>query len=250
VPGPDTAPPLPVWNPETLTTPKLATALERPLEVAPPRIPNWERISASTTWAESRWQHATKTTLPPQGTRSGPDADERRPRRGRLFTPAIAIGLLALVFIAGAVILASLHHGPKATAGRPAALTSSTSASDVARLLAATKAAEGADTAAQAKLHALSGFPTPTNVAEVINPYVTSLQRYKTALVDTPVPESARTLADNARALVSLDVQFLGTINGLPPLRLGSYLEEFTTGADALQTTLGNLQGKLISPRR
>jgi hypothetical protein len=233
-----------------MTTPKLATTLEHPIEMAPPDIPNWDRSAESISWPESRWEHATKTRLPQDPVRPGPVSDPRRLRQGRAFTAAIAVGFLVLVFVAGAVVLASLHHSPKAPTGPAAALTSSASASasDVAQLLAATKAADAANTSAQAKLHPLPGFPTPAKVSKVINPYVRALQRYKTALADIPVPASARTLSVSAHALVTRDLHVLGTINGLPPVRLGSYLEDFSKGADKLHTTLGSLQRELKAP--
>jgi hypothetical protein len=232
-----------------MTRPKLAATLEHVSEVAPPEIPNWERTAESDSWPESRWDHATKTRLQRDPVRPGPDSDPRRLHQNRTFTAAVAVGFLVLVFVAGAVVLASLHHSPKAPTGPAAALTSSASASDVAQMLAATKAADAANTKAQAKLHPLPGFPTPAKVSKVIDPYVRALQRYKTALADIPVPASARTLDVSAHALVTRDLHFLGTINGLPPLRLGSYLEEFGRGADTLHTTLASLQRELKPPR-
>ena len=60
----------------------------------------------------------------------------------------------------------------------------------------------------------------------MINPYISSLQRYETVLTGTDVPAAARTSCRQLSAsLVARDMQFLSTINGLPPLRLGSYLE-------------------------
>jgi hypothetical protein len=230
-----------------MTRPKLATTLEHVPEVVPPEIPNWERAAVSNSWPESRWEHATKTTLPWRPVPPRQDADPRR--HGRAFTAALAVGFLVLVFVAGAVVLASLHHAPKAPTGPAAASTSSASASDVAQILAATKAADAANASAQVKMHTLSGFPTPAKVAKVINPYVASLQHYKTTLTDISAPASARALAVSAHALVTRDLHFLGTINGLPPLRLGSYLEEFGKGADTLHTTLVSLQRELHPPR-
>lgn len=45
--------------------------------------------------------------------------------------------------------------------------------------------------------------------------------------------------------MVSADLRYLSTINGLAPLRLGSYLEQFGKNATQLQTDLGRLQGEL-----
>ena len=79
----------------------------------------------------------------------------------------------------------------------------------------------------------------------MVNPYLSSLQRYETSLVGTAVPASARTAAAGARTLVSQDVQFLSTLNGLAPLRLGSYLEQFGKNATQLQADLSRLEGDL-----
>ena len=79
----------------------------------------------------------------------------------------------------------------------------------------------------------------------MINPYVSSLQHYETTLAGTAVPTAARTAAAGAHTLVSQDVQFLGTINGLAPLRLGSYLEQFGKNATQLQADLSRLEAEL-----
>jgi hypothetical protein len=241
------APPDPVWDPEPKVTPKLATTLGHATEVAPPEIPNWERAAPSTWWPDSRWEHATETTLPRQGVRPGPKTIGGQLRQSRAITAAVAAGFLVLVFVAGAFVLASLHHSPATPTG-PAASTSTASAADVGRILAATNAALAANTSAQTKLRPGSGFPTIATVAKVINPYVAALQHYEAALVDIPVPDGARTDAVSEHALVAKDVQFLGTINGLPSLRLGTYLEEFGKDAEQLQITLGSLQRELKAP--
>ncbi len=109
----------------------------------------------------------------------------------------------------------------------------------------ATRAADGATTAARSKLDTMTGFPTVTKVAPVINPYVASLQDYKTVLARTHAPTAARRAAVTAAALVTSDVQFLSTINGLPSLRLGAYFEQFGRDATQLQNALGTLEGEL-----
>ena len=83
-----------------------------------------------------------------------------------------------------------------------------------------------------------------------MNPYVSSLQHYQTVLSGVHVPKSARGAATTVRALVSKDVHALGTINGLAPLGLGSYLEQFGTGATKLQKALGTLEHALRAPTR
>jgi hypothetical protein len=82
-------------------------------------------------------------------------------------------------------------------------------------------------------------------VAAIVNLYVPTLVRLKTVLGETPLPVSARSAAASAHALAARDVQFLGTINGLPPLKLGTYLVELGTNAIQLQTTLHHLQRQL-----
>ena len=47
------------------------------------------------------------------------------------------------------------------------------------------------------------------------------------------------------RALLARDVQSLATINGLPSLRLGSYLEGFDPGVTHLQKDLRTLEHTL-----
>ena len=62
------------------------------------------------------------------------------------------------------------------------------------------------------------------------------------------MPTSAQGAAANVRALLSRDVQSLTTINGLPPLRLGSYLEQFDSGLTHLQKDLGTLGTRAGGP--
>ena len=109
----------------------------------------------------------------------------------------------------------------------------------------ATRDAEGATTTARSEFSSMVGFPTIRKVAAVIHPYVASLQAYKTVLSRIHAPAAAGTAAVTADALVTSDVRFLSTINGLPSLRLGSYLEQFGRDATQLQNTLGTLEGEL-----
>jgi hypothetical protein len=112
-------------------------------------------------------------------------------------------------------------------------------------LQAGTNTAIAATTTTRSGLDAISGIPTPAEVAAVINPYVLSLQRYETTLAGTPLPTGTRTAAAGVRTLVSQDVQFLGTLKGLAPLRLGTYLEQFGKNATQLQAALSRLEGDL-----
>lgn len=164
-------------------------------------------------------------------------------------TVAIVLTSLFVVAVAVGVTLPSFRHStrtPRTTSKSPATEAApAVSSADVARVRAATTAAVAATATARTKLQTLGGFPTPTNVAAVINPYVARLQIYSAALTRTAVPAAARTAAMNAVVQVTRDEQFLGTINGLPSLQLGSYLQAFFSDAAQLQTTVANLLGKL-----
>jgi hypothetical protein len=220
------APPKPVWPTEP------ARAVE------PPQIPDWGR--APTALSDARWEHASEASPRPWQAPSDPAA-----RRTRAFKVTIVLASLVVVLVAVAIAVTSLHH-PTSRATSPAApSTSAVSSSDVAQVRAATAAADAATTKARNQLHALTGWPTVTHVARVINPYVAALERYNSVLTMATVPESARTAAVSADVLVARDMQSLSTINELPALKLGTYLQEFTLDAAQLQTNLANLQQKL-----
>jgi hypothetical protein len=85
-------------------------------------------------------------------------------------------------------------------------------------------------------------------VATEINPYISSLQLYAAFLSGRKVPEPAQSAAASAEAQVSRDSKFLSTIDGLPPLQLGAYLEQFETQATQLQATLSTLEQNLPPP--
>jgi hypothetical protein len=172
-------------------------------------------------------------------------ATRTHPSRRRAFKVTIVLASLVVVIAAAAVVVASLHHPTSRPTSTAAPSTSAISTSDVAQVRAATAAANAATTNARNQLHALTGFPTVTNVEGVINPYVASLERYNSVLTMATVPESARKAAVGADVVVARDMQSLSTINGLPALKLGTYLQEFTLDAAQLQTNLSNLQQKL-----
>lgn len=160
----------------------------------------------------------------------------------------VVLACLFVAFVAVAAVLASLHNPTVATADHPqAASTSVVSSSAVSRLQSATDAADAATSTVRSQLDQIVGIPTLTNVSALINPYVAALQHYAAVLQTTPVPTAAKTTADTARSLVNQDVEFLGTINGLTSLGLGSYLEQFGQISADLRTTLGTLQGDLRS---
>ena len=156
----------------------------------------------------------------------------------------VAVVLLCLLFayVAVAAILSSRHNPPAATAGPRAASPSEVS---VARMEAATVAADRATVTTRSKLDAIPGIPTLTNVAAVILPYVTSLERYETALTGTVVPAAAQTSVAGVRSLVAQDLQFLDTLDGLRSLGLGTYLAEVGKRSTQLQTVFGQVDREL-----
>jgi hypothetical protein len=227
------SPPAPVWAPE-------------PERERPPPIPSWDRTSESMSWPDARWEHSSQTTLPRAPLHPAFRSRGRPRRPSRAFVTTVALASLCVVFVAVAVVvMSSLHQSTPATAGPRVASASAVSSSSASRLQAATDTTVAATTTTRSRLEAISGIPTPAKVAAVINPYVSSLQRYETTLTGTTVPTPARSAAASARTLVSLDVQYLMTIEGLAPLRLGSYLEQFGKNATQLQADLSRLEGEL-----
>jgi hypothetical protein len=227
-----------------MRTSKPTAALDRATE-APPRIPNWERGFASMSRPDARWDYAHETTVPDLPVHAAPLTHRRRIRQRRAFVTTVVVICLLAAFVAAAAIVSSLHNPTAATARPPAASTSEVSSSAVSRLHAATVAADVATVTARSKLDAISGIPTLTNVAAIINPYVSSLQRYVFILTGTVVPDPARSVVGGVDSLVSQDVQFLGTINGLPSLGLGTYLAEVGKRSTQLQMAFSEVQGEL-----
>ena len=76
---------------------------------------------------------------------------------------------------------------------------------------------------------------------------MSSLQLYGTLLSGSTVPARAQSAASSAEAQVRQDLQFLDTIDALPPLQLGAYLKQFDADAAQLQTTLSALEQNLRS---
>ena len=54
--------------------------------------------------------------------------------------------------------------------------------------------------------------------------------------------------AASAETQVRQDLEFLGTIHGLPPVQLGAYLGQVGSDATQLRETLGDLEQNLRSP--
>ena len=151
-----------------------------------------------------------------------------------------------MVFVAVTTVMVLLHHSAKASAGR--ASTVAVVSPDAARLQTATQAIDVDTNTARLTLHTPTGIPTPAQVATLITPYISSLQHYQKVLSSARVPTAARGAAANLRTLVSRDARLLGTIHGLAPLRLGTYLEEFSLTSIQFQKELGTLERALPAP--
>jgi hypothetical protein len=227
--------PEPVWDPVA--------------EVVPPQIPNWEPVASSKSKAEAWWDHPSDPALP-QGTMHTPAGRHRgRRRHSRTVIAVAALACLVVVFLAATAILTSLHHSTPANAGPPATSAPKVSHSLVTpQVRAATEATLTAGTSVRQALDSLSGIPTTTKVVAIINPYISTLQQYRTFLANSTVPVAARAAKSSADTLVTQDLQFLGTINGLPSLRLGSYLEQFGSNSTALHTALTAFERTLRAP--
>jgi hypothetical protein len=161
-------------------------------------------------------------------------------------TAGIVLASLFAIFLAVTVVMVLLHHSTNTTPA--SAPTATVTSSDSTRLVAATKVADRATNTTLLELHALKGIPTPVAVAAVVNPYLSALQRYAIVLSGADAPATARTAAAVALAQVGDDVQSMSTINGLPALRLGSYLEQFGKDTAQFQHALATLEHDLGAP--
>jgi hypothetical protein len=233
----------PVWAPEPIVTPKLADLSEPADEAVPPPIPNWESASTPALWPDAPYEQANSTTRPPRPVHSVEETHRRHSRRSRAFMTTAVLASLFVVFVVVMVVMVLLHHSASPPAGK--ASTTTVIAPETARLQTATTVMDTNASTARSALHSLDGIPTTVMVAAVINPYVSTLQHYQTVLSGTKVPAAAQGAAAKVRALLSRDVQSLATIDGLPPLRLGSYLEKFGPGVTQLQKDLGTLEHAL-----
>jgi len=163
------------------------------------------------------------------------------------------VAVLGAGLVAGRV----LHHTPApaqpqsapAAGGQRGTAASTRSAPSVAASLqTATDEADSATTTALAGLSSLPSFPTPTNVASVVNPYVASLLLYEAYLSGATVPASVRQPSVRASSEIRNDLTFLDTINGLPPIQLGAFIEQFQSDTTQLQNTLGTIERALSAP--
>jgi hypothetical protein len=171
------------------------------------------------------------------------ETHHQRNRRSRAFTATAVLASLFVVFVVVTVVMVLLHHSDNPPARTPS--TAAVISPETARLQTATRALDSHASTTRSALDSLNGIPTTDKVAGVVNPYVTSLQHYQTVLSSAEVPTAARKAAANVRALLRRDVQSLATIDGLPSLRLGTYLEEFGTGVTQLQKDLGTFEHAL-----
>ncbi len=189
---------------------------------------------------------STESPIPPTRTSRTKKRHEQN-RRSRVFTTTVVLACLVLVVVAAVAIVDARHHPTTATTGRtPAhAVSPTSSTTDAARIQTATDALDSATTSATVGISSLATFPTPSNVEKVINPYMSSLQLFGTLLSGSTVPAAARPAASSAEAQVRQDLQFLDTIEALPPLQLGSFLKQFDADATQLQTTLSALEQNL-----
>ena len=148
---------------------------------------------------------------------------------------------ILIVLVVAAAVIPAIHRPP--AGGQPTRTpTVPASSSKASEIQSATDAVDSATTATRAGLTSVAGFPTPTNVSTVINPYINSLQLYETFLSGTTVPLPARATSQIALAEVRQDIAFLETIDGLPPIRLGAFLQGFATDSTQLQSTLDTLE--------
>ncbi|HTU36556.1 MAG TPA: hypothetical protein VMF35_00985, partial [Acidimicrobiales bacterium] len=81
--------------------------------------------------------------------------------------------------------------------------------------------------------------------ATIINPYVDSLQLYETLASSVQVPAAARDAAQTADTQVHQDIAFLGTIDNLPSVQLGFFIDDFFARSTQLQSTMDALEHAL-----
>jgi len=162
---------------------------------------------------------------------------DAKERPSLVFMATAVAACVFLLVVSGIAIAHSFHHTATPTAGTPSPA--------VARIQSATDSVDSATTAASAGLASLPGFPTPGNVANVINPYISSLQLYEAFMSGAAVPAPVQPAAAVAESQVRHDVTVFSTIDGLPPIRLGAYLKGFGADVTRLQSALNTLEQSL-----
>ena len=219
-----------------------------PVTLEPEPITTWEPEPALAIVPEESWEDADEFEAVGGPAHAPRRKNADRKSRSRVFTLTAVLASLLMLLVAGAAIAHALYHSTTPAAAPPTHhVAAPTTSPGTSRLQTATDATDSATTAAQVALASLSNFPTPTNVGTIINPYISSLQLYETFLSGSDAPAPARAAVAHAETQVRQDLQFLGTIDGLPPLQLGSYLVQFDTDATQLQTTLSALEEDLRS---
>jgi hypothetical protein len=166
----------------------------------------------------------------------------RRRRRRGLRTGVVA--LVFLVAVAAGTVLVARDGYRQARASTPAPMATAT---DVARLEAATSDALAAQAAERAELASLAGIPTPATVAPVTDGYAASLRLYQELLTATPAPVRAKAVVAAARQQVGADAARLQGVAALPPVLLGAFLEDTTARVTRLQGVLHTLEHVLAS---
>lgn len=175
-----------------------------------------------------------------------PHTSARAARRGSETRRRVLLAALFVAVVVCAVVI--VHSGRVRTETQEPAATASpvvASAAQVSHLESAISDIQSASSGAQAGLSTLSQFPTPPRVASIINPYVDSLELYKTLAVTIAVPTVARADFASANGQDVQDITFLQSINGLPPLQLGAFIKEFFARSSQLQAILDRLQQDL-----
>ena len=182
---------------------------------------------------------------------SGSTSSRREPH-SRVYTATVVLACSLLVLVAAVLIIRSVerssttpapHHSTRTPAPTPA----KSDLLQTARIRAATDEANLATTTALAGMSPLSYLASPNVVAQVANPYAESLQLYASFLSGAQVPAQARSVTAQVLAEAQSDASFLGTIRGIAPGQLGSYLHSFYANAAQLQTSLIALENQLPS---
>ena len=244
--------PEPEGEPETELEPHAEFVSEAELEHEPEEelVPHSEFFAVAELEPEAEFE--TETELESARSHGPVHARMRKTdgntRRSPVFMATAAIACIFISVVSVAAIVHSLHHttGPTVTAP-PSTTLPAASSPATARVQSATDSVDSATTAAVASLASLPGFPTPTNVANVINPYISSLQLYDAFLSGASVPQPARSVADATESQVRHDVAVFSTIDGLPPIRLGAYLNTFSAEVTRLQASFTTLEQDLRS---
>ncbi len=220
------------------------------VETAFGRMEETVRLSVATpapSEAPTELPESTTTPPPPASRPSAPAHARQRNRIVQFLTATAAAACILLAVILAAAVMRSAQQRPAPASGSPAASAPATprSSSDPTRILVATDEIDSATTAAQAGFATLPGFPTPTNVTNVVTPYLSSLRLYETFMSVTSVPEPAQAAAQHALTEVRQDAAFLATIEGLPPDQLGAFLRQSSTDTAQMQVTFATLERDL-----